>query len=89
MLVGQASDLARRVANYSRFAAFTLFQLSAVASASFATVLTPAVRTVRSPAPIPSVRILICLFLQASDLLSRLLSWRYVGPHRQLLMNLR
>lgn len=68
-----------------RFAALSLLPLCAVVPAPSATVIILAVLTAKSPAKIPRVRIPIYLFFRALDLLARLLSWRYVGSHRQLL----
>ncbi len=87
--VDALSKLAHCSAPFHRFAALTLVQPCAVASAPSATVLPPAVMMARSLAIILRVRILIYFLIQASDLLFRLLSWRYVGSHSQLLMNRR
>ena len=61
------SNLAYCSALFHRFAAPTLFQPCAAASARSATVLIPAVMMDKSPALILRVCIPICLFLQASN----------------------
>ena len=67
--VGTLSKLAHCSPLFHRFAAPTLFQPCAAASARSATVLTPAVMMAKSLALIPRVCIPICPFLQASNLL--------------------